>query len=332
VCGNHDGHPARFKICSNCILLRSVDIYNQYNYHMSVQKHNKQELWRLRLDASKHVGKSHFSAFMYETKKEAADDSHLYRWYFTKTLYMREFEKSFSKPCDGKFDWKEKPTGAEWRAVREAKPWRLFSDDASCQLVVAGEEIKSLGMRKPFKGYGETKKRAITSAFGSVVETMWSAMSGGRHEDLGDVLSCKYGSDLKKAKTSGAEINASAVSAIGSAIVAADGRNDAKTSVQLMSLMIGNGYTRADLAAACPQASISPRQFTAAKQNAMFNGPGNPVSDQEPTRRNLSYKWAVTEKVSDFASEKVRQLPVLGRSELMLARLFPFQLFIVRRL
>jgi hypothetical protein len=301
VCGNHDGHPARFKICSNCILLRSVDIYNQYNYHMSVQKHNKQELWRLRLDASKHYyGKNHFSAFMYETKKEAADDSHLYRWYFTKTSYMSESEKRFSKPCGGKFDWKEKPSGTEWRAVQEAKPWRQFNEDSSCKLVVAGAEIQSLGMHKPFNEYGETKKRAITSAFGLVVETAWSAMSGGRHEDLGYVLSSKYGSDLKKTKTSCTEINASTMSAIGTAIVAADGRNDAKTPVQLMSLMIGNGCTRADLAAACPQAHISPRQFTAAKQNAMFNGPGNPVPDREPTRRNISYKWAVTEKLVRF--------------------------------
>ena len=113
---------------------------------------------------------------------------------------MRESQKGVSKPCGGKFDWKENPSGTEWRAVREAKPWRLFNDDASCQLVVAGEEMKSLGMRKPFKEYGETKKRAITSAFGSVVETAWSAMSGGRHEDLGDVLSSKYGSDFKKTK------------------------------------------------------------------------------------------------------------------------------------
>lgn len=107
---------------------------------MSFQKNNTQGLWRLRLDASKHVGKNHHSAFMYLTKKEAIDDADLYRWYFTKTSYMPESEKGFSKPLEGKFDWKEKPTGAEWRAVREAKPWRLFNNDDFCQLVVTGEK------------------------------------------------------------------------------------------------------------------------------------------------------------------------------------------------
>lgn len=48
--------------------------------------------------------------------------------------------------------------------------------------------------------------------------------------------------------------------------------------------------------AACLQAHVPSRQLTAAKQNAMCNGSGNPVPEQEPTRRNISYKWTVTEK------------------------------------
>lgn len=69
-------------------------------------------------------------------------------------------------------------------------------------------------MRKPFKEYGETKKRAITSAFGSVVETAWSAMSGVETKILEMFQSSKYGSDFKRNKTVGTKINASTMFAI----------------------------------------------------------------------------------------------------------------------
>jgi hypothetical protein len=90
-------------------------------------------------------------------------DADIFRWYCQKAEYL---PGTFSKPLQGRFDWKSKPVGEEWEIIRSAKPWNGQSvvvdannDGDAAAVFVHDMDIpnRDLKMHKAYCKYGTTK-------------------------------------------------------------------------------------------------------------------------------------------------------------------------------
>jgi hypothetical protein len=144
------------------------------NFHlheivMSLEKHANQNSWRLRVRGKncKCYGRKDYSTgFIYNSEKEAMTDADLFRWYCQKAKYL---PGTFSKPLQGRFDWKSKPVGEEREIIRSEKPWNTESaavdandaNDDGGNLAIQDNDVQCqyLNMHKSYCKYGSTKKR-----------------------------------------------------------------------------------------------------------------------------------------------------------------------------
>jgi hypothetical protein len=269
---------------------------------MSVQKHNQKNLWRLRVQGKscKSYGcKDFVTGYMYNSEREAEEDADLFKWYCKQAKYS---QAPFSKPVQGRFDWKSKPVGEEWDAIRSENPWNTLpaaavgDKDDDGELAVQENDVQNqyLNMHKSYCKYGITKKRAICKAVEGSMTRTFASISGGRAEDLRDIVGDIYGlSPSKKIRSGDATVDKTVSQSVSSAHSKALERKDSNTALQLGSLLMGTGITRKAIHEAHPECSMSSRQFTGSKQHAKRVGPGVPVPYSPPTARNLDHRVRV---------------------------------------
>jgi hypothetical protein len=274
---------------------------------MSLEKHPNKNSWRLRVRGKncKVYGRKDYSTgFMYNSEKEATTDADLFRWYCQKAEYL---PGTFSKPLQGRFDWKSKPVGEEWEIIRSEKPWNTESaavdandandaNDDGGDLAVQDNDVQNqdLNMHKSYCKYGITKKRAICKVVKETMTTTFSSISGSWVEDLPEIVADIYGlSPSKKMRSGDAMVDELAGQSVSSAHCKALERKDSNTALQLGSLLMGAGITRKDIQKAHPDCLMSSRQFTGSKQHAKRVGPGVPVPYSRPTARNLDHRARV---------------------------------------
>jgi hypothetical protein len=235
---------------------------------------------------------------MYNSEREAEEDADIFRWYCKKARYLPE---TFSKPVQGRFDWKSKPVGEEWEIIRSAKPWNIQSvafdaNDDGGDWAVPDDDVQNqeLNMHKSYCKYGITKKRAICKVVEGSMTTTFASISGGRVEDLPEIVADIYGlSPSKKIRFGDATVDETVGQSVSSAHSKALERKDSNTALQLGSLLMGTGITRKSIQEAHPECSMSSRQFAGLKQHAKRVGPGVPVPYSRSTARNLDHRARV---------------------------------------
>jgi hypothetical protein len=153
---------------------------------------------------------------------------------------------------------------------------------------------RDLNMHKSYGEYGTTKKRAICKVVEETMTTSFSSISGGRVEDLPEIVADIYGlSSSKKIRSGDATVDETVGQSVSSAHSKALERKDSNTALQLGSLLMGTGITRKGIQEAHPDCLMSFRQFTGSRQRAKRVGPGVPVPYSRPTARNLDHRARV---------------------------------------
>jgi hypothetical protein len=136
---------------------------------MSLEKHPNKNSWRLRIrgkNCKVYGNKDFATGYMYNSEREAVEDVDLFKWYCKQAKYS---QAPFSKPLQGRFDWKSKPVGEEWDEIRSENSWNTLPSAAVCDnddcgdLAVQANDVQNqdLNMHKSYCKYGITKKRAI---------------------------------------------------------------------------------------------------------------------------------------------------------------------------
>jgi hypothetical protein len=238
------------------------------------------------------------TGFIYNSENEAKIDADMFSWYCKKARYL---PGTFSKPLQGRFDWKSKHVGQEWEIIRSAKPWNTQSvavhandDDGDSDVHANDMQNQDLNMHKSYCEYGTTKKRAICKVVEASMTTSYSSISGGRVEDLREIVGDIFGlSPSKKIRSGDATVDETVGRSVSSAHSKALERKDSNTALQLGSLLMGAGITRKGIQEAHPDCLMSSRQFTGSKQHAKRVGPGVPVPYSRPTARNLDHRARV---------------------------------------
>jgi hypothetical protein len=124
--------------------------------------------------------------------------------------------------------------------------------------------------------------------------TTFASISGGRVEDLPEIVADIYGlSPSKKIRSGDTTVDETVGQSVSSAHSKALERKDSNAALQLGSLFMGTGITRKGIHEAHPECSMSSRQFTGSKQHAQRVGPGVPVPYSRPTARNLDHRTRV---------------------------------------
>jgi hypothetical protein len=254
-----------------------------------------------------------------DSDREAKDDADLFKWYCKKAKYLPGM---FSKPVQGRFDWKSKPVGEEWDTIRSESPWNTLPAAAVCANEDGDADVKDndlhnqdLGMHKSYHDYGFTKKRAIRKVVERSMTANFVAIGGSRVEDLPEIVADIYGlSPSKKIRSGDSTVDETVGQSVSSAHSKALEIKDSNTALQLGSLLMGTGITRKDIQKAHPDCSMSSRQFTGAKQHAKRVGPGVPVPYSRPTARNLDHRAGVIRALISFCIREGLTRPAQGQS------------------